>query len=83
MAADEVVAEAIHLAPVYYDLLILENGTIAPSISRIAPNYHSLIRMICMYQINYVNFHVFILKCEFVCPHFDLYHFVFVLICDW
>jgi hypothetical protein len=42
VVADEVVAEALQLAPVYYDPLFPEISTIAQSISRIAPNYHPL-----------------------------------------
>jgi hypothetical protein len=59
MVADEVVAEALQLAPVYYDPLFPENRTAARSISRIAPNYHPLIGPTCMYQMKYVNLYVF------------------------
>ncbi len=59
VVTDEVVAEALQLAPVYYDLLFLENRTTAQSISRIAPNYHPLIGPTCAYQMKYVNLYVF------------------------
>jgi hypothetical protein len=47
VVADEVVAETLQLALVYYNQLFLENSTITQSISRIAPNYHPLIGPIC------------------------------------
>ena len=75
VVADEVVAEALQLAPVYYDPLFPENRTTARSISRIAPNYHPLIGLTCTCQMKYVNLYAF----KLLSSHHTLLQLIIVL----
>jgi hypothetical protein len=68
VVVDEVAADALDLAPVYYDTLFPDNSPITRSISRIAPNYHPLIGLTCRYQIEICEFVcIQIVTCNFVC----------------